>query len=318
MPESLTFFLVCGTMAALVAAVRWLLWEGMAQSARRADAYARAVDLALDPALAPTVARRLQRRERAGAVGTLVGGVAAAAAMAPLADDDTGAYQVLALVLGMMAGNACGQGLATWRETRRPGPAGPRVARVAVPAHGDYVAPHERVGAWVTAGIGVVVGVVFLLAPRPAALTGPLPVGLAVVAIVLPPLAVLLDELVARRLLDRPQVAASATELAWDDALRARALRDLVGVPLSTGFFAAASVLGVAGDGLTGGWPANPAVGVVSGSYLLLLMGGVVMAVVTEAARPRRHFRRRLWPTDDVAAARPAPGAPGAAAQVAS
>ncbi len=295
MTEPTSFFLIFAGMAAAMAAFRWLSWEGAARSARQADAYARTVDLALDPALAPAVTRRLQRRERAGALGVLVGGVAVAGAMAPFADE-TGAYQVLGVMLGMLAGHAMGQGLAAWREVSRPAPVGTRVARVTVPMHADYVAPHERLGAWVTAGVGVVVGAVFLLAPRPPALTGALPVGLAVVAVVLPPLAVLLDEAVARRLLDRPQVAASTTELAWDDALRARALRDLVSVPLSTGFFAAVSVLGVAGDGLTGGWPANRAVGLVSGAYLLLIVAGAVMAVVTEASRPRQHFRRRLWP----------------------
>jgi hypothetical protein len=91
-------------------------------------------------------------------------------------------------------------------------------------------------------------------------------------------------------------VAASQSELAWDDALRARTLRDMVTVPLVTGYFALAALIGGVGEGLEGGWPANAAVGWVSGAFLVLLLGGFVMLVVSLVIGPERHFRRRLWP----------------------
>jgi len=138
-----------GTSAAFMvvsALATWLRWRGPGIAARRVRRFARRVDLGMDGAVEATVTGHLARRERAGAVGGLVVGPAAAAVVAT------------------------------------------------APTRGDYVARHERVGSWVTAGIAAAAGVGFLLADRAGALDGAVPVGVAVAAIVVPPVAVVADE----------------------------------------------------------------------------------------------------------------------------
>ncbi|WP_418605332.1 hypothetical protein [Georgenia sp. SUBG003] len=116
-----------------------------------------------------------------------------------------------------------------------------------------------------------------------------------VLAAVVPAAAVVLDEAVARRVLATPQRAETTLELAWDDALRARALRDMVTVPLTVGLLAPLVLLGAVGDGIVGGWPENPASGLVSGLMFLVLLVALAACVVSLAQRPERYFRQRLW-----------------------
>lgn len=289
-----------GTSAAFMlvfAGAAWLRWRSPGTASRLTRSFARKVDLGMDDAVEDLVTARLARRERAGAVGGLIIGLAAAAVVATTTGPSPRDFNRLAAVfLSFLVGHALGYGVVAWRESVRRPVAGPRLARATAPTHGDYVARHERIGSWVTAGIAGVTGVGFLLADRADALDGAVPVGVAVAAVVVPPAAVLADELLARRLLARPQVAASQTELAWDDALRARTLRDMVTVPLVTGYIALTALVGGVGEGLEGGWPGNAAVGWVSGAFLVLLLAGLVMMVVSLAIGPERHFRRRLWP----------------------
>lgn len=289
-----------GTSAAfmlVLALAAWLRWRNPSVAARLTRDFARKVDLGMDDAVEELVTARLARRERAGALGGLIVGLGAAAVVATTTGPAPGDfYRLAAVFLSFLVGHALGYGVVAWRESVRRPVVGPRLARATAPTHGDYVARHERIGSWVTAGIAGVVGVGLLIADRADALDGAIPVGLAVVAVVVPPVTVLADELLARRLLARPQVAASQTELAWDDALRARTLRDMVSVPLVTGYMALAALIGGVGEGLEGGWPANAAVGWVSGAFLVLLAGGLVMMVVSLVVGPEQHFRRSLWP----------------------
>lgn len=280
------FFLIMAGLVTLVAAIASLVRTRPHAAARLTHDFARKVDLGLDGATEPAVTARLVRRERAGAAGAVVVGVLAAAIAARADATAWESSRLFAVFIGYLAGHATGYGVVAWRESARPGPGdGPRLARASVPTHGDYVARHERVGAWVTAGLSVLAGAAFLIADGAGLLSGVVPAGLAVVAIVVPPAAVAVDELLARRLLDRPQPAASLSELAWDDALRARTLRDMVTVPLVTGYFAVVTLSGGLAPAAAG-----PA-------FLVLVAGGLVMAVVSVVIGPERHFRRRLWPT---------------------
>lgn len=256
------------------------------------DRFARRVDLPLDGAESAGVAPRLVRRERAGAAGGLVGVWAVVGGLLVSADEVRGPYGPFLVALGYFAGHALAQGAVAWRESARRSPdQRPRIARAYAPGQTDYVPRHERYGAWVVSALtagGAAVALVLAPAdvPRP----------LLVAGLVLPPAFVLAHELLARRLLDRPQVAADLTELAWDDVLRARTLRDMVTVPLYVGFVLLIAIPSLVGDALEGGWPANPAVGVVSGLVIVLLLGGLVMAAVSTGLQPHRHVRRRLWP----------------------
>lgn len=293
----LEFFAVGVVAMAIFASTGWLRWRRPAAAARLTRDFARRVDLGMDDAVEATVTARLTRRERAGGAGGLILGVAAAATVAGATDPTPrDAYRFFAVFLGYAAGHAIGHGVVAWRESARRPADGPRLARATMPTYGDYVARHERVGSWVAAGIAVVLGAAFLLAGRGDVLDGAVPVALAVAAVVVPPVTVVVDELLARRLLDRPQVATSQTELAWDDALRARTLRDMVGVPLMTGYFAAVALLGEPAVGREGGGSVNTLRGGLNVPFLVLLGGGLVMAVVSARLGPEQHFRRRLWP----------------------
>lgn len=265
-----------------------------------ADRLARSVDLALDGTVEDAVATRLVRRERAGALGSLLLGLPVGL-WAARPDATSGAETgLLLVVVSLLAGRAIGCAIVSWVESARRESAGPRVARASTPSHGDYVARHERWGSWVMAGVAVLLGLGLAALGRAGVVeSAAIPGGLVALCVVAPPAAVLLDELAARWLLNRPQVARSQVELAWDDALRARTLRDMITVTLVVGAYAPLALLATVGAGLEGGWPANAAVGVVDGLVLLLLAGLAVMGVTSLVLRPQRHFRRVLWPLDD-------------------
>src|SRR5690606_28175077 len=122
------------------------------------------------------------------------------------------------------------------------------------------------------------------------------PWGLVVTTAALPWVAIAVDEVLARRLLDRRQVASSSLELAWDDAMRARTLRDMVTVPLMLGLYLPLILTGVVSDAVEGRWPNDPMVAVAAAIFLGVLGGAALMGGVSMALAPQRHFRVRLWP----------------------
>ncbi|MBO1753020.1 hypothetical protein J4G33_14500 [Actinotalea sp. BY-33] len=289
----------------VLAVATWVRFTGTSTASRAAHGYARKVDLALEGELGERVAVRLAHRERTGALGAVVGvwlTVLLVATLGPgLVSDAEGygvsSYGVIGVVMGFFAGHAVGYGVVAWREAMRPVPDGPRLARTTTPSVEDYVAPHERRGAWVAAGVSVLVAAGLALVHSSGIMDlGPMPWGAVVLAVLVPPLVVLLEELASRRVVARRQVAASTLELAWDDALRARTVRDLVTVALVIGCFGSIGLLGLVADGLEGGWPANPAVGLVNGLFLVLLGALVLTALISLVLDPQGHVRRRLWP----------------------
>ena len=255
--------------------------------------FARKVDLDLPPAMVDTVGRRLALREYVGGATGLLAGVVA---ILLLRGDEIAIWLVVAF-LTYFLGHAVGHGIVAWYEATRPVPPGARLARATTPTHADYVAGHERVGAWVLAAVSALIAVGLVAADRTGVLElRPLPWALVVVAVVVPPLAIAADELAAARLLRRRQAAATLVELAWDDAMRARTLRDMATVPMAASAYAPLLLLTGIANQLEGGWPANAAIGVANGLLLLLLVGLLGMAVLSAALGPQRHFRRRLWP----------------------
>lgn len=281
-----------------------LAWYSRAAAARSAArTFARKVDLALDSSRELTVGRRIARREQAGVVGGLL--VAAATTLAigaRSAGDETGRFAVFFLMLAFFAGRAAGCGAVAWWESMRPVDLSlPRIARTSSPDLSDYVPGSERIGSRVVAVAALAVAlVVALLEPSGVGDLAPVPVWLALTAGVGPAVVCVVGELVARRLLRRRQVATSTLDLAWEDALRARTLRDVISVALAAGCYAPLILLGVAGNGFPDGWPVHAAVGVLDVLVVALLLGMAAMAVLSQVRRPEAHVRRRLWPREDM------------------
>ncbi len=274
-----------------------------------AERYARAVDLDLG-ALRAVVEQRLARRERAGALGAAAGAWVTVGLLATVALPSS--WLAALAPIGFLAGAAVAYAAVAWRDSGGPLRDGPRIARATAPGHDDYVPRHERWGAWVAAGVATALAVGLVVVDAVGALDlGRVPLGLAAVTAALPWVLAALDVAVARRLLDRPQVATSTHELAWDDALRARTLRDLVGVVITVAVVLPVMLLSVVADGLPGGWPDNPAVGVVMGLTAAILGAAGVMALVSLVLDPRRHVRSRLWPVGRPASGQPAGATPG-------
>lgn len=294
-----TFVIFAGAAVLGATAVVLMRWAKPAGRTTAVRAYTRRVDLALDESVEPVVAARLAQRERVGVVLGAVVGLAALAWIAlgsVVSAEDP--YAVLVVALAFFLGHAVGYGAVAWNESRRPAPTGTtRIARATAPTQDDYVPPIERRGARVAAALSVLVALGLVVVDAAGVLDlGTLPWGLVVAAVVLPPVTVVLHEVFAARLLEQRQVATTTLELAWDDALRSRTLRDMVTVAIVTGCYGPIALLAVVGDGLEGGWPANPAVGVVTGAVFLLGGVMVVTALVAAAGNPHRHFRKRLWP----------------------
>lgn len=283
----------------IVSAVALARYARVAGARSAAHTFARKVDLALDGRMEGEVGRRVARREQAGILGGLVVAAAAVLLGARLAGDEYGGYVLFFLFLAFFAGHATGCGAVAWYESTRPVDlTHPRIARTSTPGFDDYVPRHERYGARVLAAVSAAVTLLLVVLDSSGAVELQIPFGLAIATAAGPAVVCVVVEAVARRLLERRQVAASTLDLAWDDALRARTLRDLITVALAAGVFAPLVLLGAVGNDLSGGWPANPAVGVVDGLFGVLLLGMVGMAVVSLVLRPEAHFRRRLWPRE--------------------
>lgn len=258
------------------------------------DAHARRtaddLGLPLDDAMRAALAGRLAVRERWGAVGAFVVGGATAVAVLTAAPGDLVLGQPtmrdLAVALGYLVGQALGLGGLAWRESRRPVAQGPRVARTAVPTVADYVPSWER-----RAARGIVLGGALILVAVAATGDPGLPAASVAVGVGLPVLLLVAVELGARRFVAARQVAGSPLELAWDDALRARTVRDLVGMVAGTGAYA--PMLVAAG----GEAPGTPLAALLL--VPVLLWGTVLLLSGVRGARS--HFRRRLWAGQPVA-----------------
>ncbi len=262
-----------------------------------AHSRARRLDLRLDPELEETVAVRLARRDVAGVVVALVAVGAAAAWLLIRGLPETSGAVILWLVLADFLGHAIGLAGVGWWEASRPTPPGPRVARPTEVTIGDYVAPIERRGLWVAAAVALGVAALPVLLRGAGALDpGPVPDGTVLLAAVVPLVAVGLVELASRAVLAQRQVAATSLALAWDDALRSVALRDIVTFGLMLVVLTPLALLSHLSDNLEGGWPGNPALGLVLGLTFLILVAGVIVAIVAVLIRPQQWFRHRLWP----------------------
>ncbi|QYF72924.1 hypothetical protein [Cryobacterium sp. PAMC25264] len=271
-----------------------------ANRARELDKYARRLGVAVPAELSDRLLVRLIRRERALLTGGLTGiGLAVIAALLLPGGFDA-AYVPVLVFAGLGVGSAVGAALASSTSALRP-LAGPRVARPTTPVYADYVPAVERwsgrllpalavlavFAAWIALSVGALgdarLTAAYIWTSAGACLAYAAASGLMASA------------LLSRRILDRGQPSASATELAWNDGLRAQALRDLHAVPIVLGFVSLLSTffdIGSLSD-YAGGGATAAAVGVVL--LAVLMAGGVTLFIVDLASRPQQYYWRRLW-----------------------
>jgi predicted membrane protein len=267
---------------------------------RELDKYARRMGIAVPADIEDRIVARLIRRERALLAGGLTGIILAVLVSLVLPGGFAAGYVPVLVFGGLGIGSALGAALASSSTALIP-PTGPRVARPTTPVLGDYVPTLESrcarllpavalaavAGAWIAYSAGAL-GDARLTSGYIWTSAG---AWLAYASVA----ALLVAGLLSRRILDRGQPASSATDLAWNDALRAQALRDLHAMPVVLGlvsalstFFDVGSLADYRGDGATAG---------LIGMALLLLLVTltVLLTVVGFVGKPQQHFWRRLW-----------------------
>lgn len=271
-----------------------------ANRARELDKYARRLGVAVPGDGADRIVARLIRRERALMTGGLTG-IALAVLIAGLLPGGFDAGYVPVLIFaGLGVGSAGGAALGSATSALRP-LTGQRIARPTTPLFADYVPPLERwsgrilpglaLGAVLAAWIAFRIGVLGEARLSTAYIWGSAGAWLAYAAVA----GLLVSLLLSRRILDRGQPSASATELAWNDGLRAQALRDLQAVPISLGFVSLLSTffdIGSLSDYAGGG-----ATAALVGLCLLAVLAatGLTLLIVDITSKPQQHYWRQLW-----------------------
>jgi hypothetical protein len=281
------------SVAAIVATLVLVLHLIPAYRAFAARRFGRAVWLAMPTGdLLASVERRVGRRAVAGAVGGLA---ALAIIVAGLSTVRVSEYDDFAatwvLVGGFFVGIAIGSAVNVLTEPRRAAGESLQYARAEAVDLGDYVAPIERQGARIVVVASVVVGAALAVLSATVDEGGLSGLGGALVVVAFGLAALVLFEVGSRRLLARGRPAGSPTELAWDDALRSSALRDLVTAPLALGFYSLLVLGGELANRYTGDVAVAGAVFLV-----VVIVGGFAALVFVMVTRPQRHYLRRLWP----------------------
>jgi hypothetical protein len=287
------------TVAILIAAIFLVIHTLSFSSRYLAGSVTRlgtSVGLGIPENLRAQLAVRNASRARAVSIGAILGTAAIVAAVttgliAP-SDDPTDPASLWLLIGGGVTGLAVGSALAALR-TRPVVPEGERVARSGAVGLDDYLAPVDLAGSRIAVAIGVVVLVISHIAGLGLTVGG--------VVIITSVIALVMFEVLARRILERALPVGASAELAWNDALRARAMRDIASAPMCLGAWGALAViitLATATDGLifaaTGG--------------VLVFAATFAAAAFSIATKPQQHYLRRLWP-DVAAAARATAGA---------
>jgi hypothetical protein len=162
-----------------------------------------------------------------------------------------------------------------------------RLARIRVVSVRDYVSPALQVLAWTNWGIALAIIVSAALSMRSPdesqARAALIPAAIIVAAV---GVSLVLFEFVSRSIVGRAQPAGSTDELMWDDALRSRALRDILTAPLRSVPFAALAVRDAGlGRGTDSGWLTAEIVGV--------FFAFLAFAIVFRGTRTR--YFDRLW-----------------------
>jgi hypothetical protein len=276
---SLALVAVALTATVALLALKWPV--SAATRDQMADRFARKVDLALPAELMPLIGQRLVRRTR---FRTVQLGVAIGACILYLTwigglsvDGPDFALRFLGLIAIFELSTAIALLAAQIRDRARQGADRPRAAHLPRPRVSDFVTPLEL---WWSRGSAAAATLVaaFLLAREPD--TGRL--GLAAGCIGF----WILVEVSTRALVAARPAASDVQSLAFDDALRAEAVRRI----LQAGTILPI-VLAIAGPNL--GLPSS-----VSYALLGVYAAHLIPAIwIESSAQAKRHFRQRLWPS---------------------
>ena len=211
----------------------------------------------------------------------ILGTVAAALVLAADTRSSENFASPFLLFAGSFVGLAIGVAISSVTSSRRTDPDAVKYARTAAVSLRDYVAPLERTGARIVVALAVAA---IIAGYATGAVTSPVLAGLAALA----GASLVLFEVAGRRLVERSQPATSPAELAWDDAVRASQLRDIVTAPITLGAFSLVIALGAIVDRLSDSYGFT-AIAVTGFSAIALVVASIV-------SRPQRYFLRRLWP----------------------
>lgn len=256
---------------------------------RLLDRVARRVGLTLPAELESEVAARWIRRIRFSMVGLVVGVIAAIAAVRLVGDAGSGwiAYVYLG---SAWVGSAVGVAACSVGSAARKTGARVRLARGRAVSLSDYVIGFERWGARAAVGVSALAAVALAAISHDAQL--------AIVPLAISALGVcslLVFEAVGRSIIARPDSWTTSTEIAWDDALRAVAVRDLATSPLTIGAFGTI----VSSAGIIELVIRNAPLTVAPVSiilYVAFLAVLVAILVLSVTGKPEQHYLRRLWP----------------------
>lgn len=234
--------------------------------------------------------KRMLVNRRSGLIGGMVG-LLVSAVIVSSRTSDPGAIEMLILAAGAFAGPALAVSIVTLINTRKPATDQVRYARAQAVRLSDYVSGLER---WLPRGLVAVVILYFAtwgiatwlgLLPRTSvsALISGVLFALGAVA------TLLIFEIAGRRIVAMGNRVGSPDELVWEDAIRARTVRDISGAPALVGMYAVLFGLpSLVGQGTAAGFLHWVGIAVIACVLLVVL----IMVIL----RPERHFLRKLWP----------------------
>lgn len=288
------FWLV--TLAAIVFAA--IPIAGGRRFDKRVETFARRANLDLQGESQARVRARLLSHDRAAFAGGLLGLAGAVVAVSTMTGSasSSSAPAVIGLILG---GMVVGVSVAAVRQVASLPSGGPRAARLSRPTIGDYVPGYERWGARLAVGLAVLSIVALPICAAAgvfvdADVTGVI-VSSAGMSVLIAVVSLVVAELLGQRFAGMRQEAASPAELAWQDALRAIALREIVTAPLMLGLVSTLLVL-TRSSGLTVHGPLGDLLAILGGVVVIVVLAMLVLVPVSMTAeRPMRHYQRRLW-----------------------
>ncbi|AWB90234.1 hypothetical protein [Homoserinimonas hongtaonis] len=245
-------------------------------------------------AVAPTVRRRIGSLTVARLMGALIGISVTAALCLMFPSWRTGQMAILLGTPLMFFGLTLGAVIVTLRDSLfTQSPESPRLARSMVPQPADYIDTRRRLTPTILLGAALLlglVGTVLALVGVPAGrayLTSP-----AIPLIIAACCSWVINLILTRRILTRPQPASTTLELRWDDALRADTLLNLAEfVSIVCWVSVIASVYGILG----GIEPAESANLIV---MQMFTWGMVISSLDSSLGNARRHVQWRLWPDE--------------------
>ena len=248
--------------------------------------------LVIPPQNEAAVGRLLGLRERIVAVGAFLGAMAGWFASAPGYAGTDPDLQYLFVVTGFLAGVAVAVAISSRVFAIAPDPDRALYARSMSVGLRDYSAGFERNGTRMIVVLSVIALVTLVVVggmadvPFTSFSTPVIPFVAAAVA------GLALFEVRGRQIVSRGQRAASTSELAFDDAFRAREIADLVTAPLMFGVFGLTFAITELIVVVTG----MPTDAVIRPLFLIVLAAAIVGGFVSRAIRPQQYYLRRLWP----------------------